>query len=474
MLHSQAFNAFTAGLRQEHAQEVTQWEHMVKAWEVDHSMANPYMLPEESVTVNDIRKELAEEEHRIAEQGGTVGGDTSPSGFIISGLGIEDTQLLLQTDAQRRNQTAAQMASIQERRTHLLRRIQRFQSVQTTYMPGLPAYLAEHPSSPPNLSQPETIPIHLPSSIATHARSSVCPNLAAVEDRLRYAHAHEALEDLRRQLRTRSLAARFKSENVRSQGPHTRMRGLQDQIEVKVRAARDRYNIARDALLRLWGSGNWENTLRLLGADDVRGMNERSLTQEEQEADARAQELAGLGPGEADRLPDVAMTGIVERGEGRHGLSWIWYNVSAAEVAGDTSGSMHECIRVEWVKARARAQRWTEEVILVDEEMRRVLEFGRWRATWWEEQAQRRGSEGVLLEGVQAYAYKQADAERRLVSIWESRWAPVRARARATVARLHASHALSEESMNVFEELEVEVDLGLDNTLDDEGLDDDH
>jgi hypothetical protein len=32
-------------------------------------------------------------------------------------------------------------------------------------------------------------------------------------------------------------------------------------------------------------------------------------------------------------------------------------------------------LRVEWAKAKARAARWEEEVVLLDEEMRRVIQF---------------------------------------------------------------------------------------------------
>ncbi|KAF8223543.1 hypothetical protein L208DRAFT_1078317, partial [Tricholoma matsutake] len=69
-------------------------------------------------------------------------------------------------------------------------------------------------------------------------------------------------------------------------------------------------------------------------------------------------------------------------GEGHQVLSWIWYSVSAAEAEGGAR-AMHDCICVEWVKAQVRAERWWEEVILLEEEMRRVLEFCQWKARWW-------------------------------------------------------------------------------------------
>lgn len=39
-------------------------------------------------------------------------------------------------------------------------------------------------------------------------------------------------------------------------------------------------------------------------------------------------------------------------------------------------------VRVEWAKAKARRDRWTEEVELLREKMRRVLQSLEWRERW--------------------------------------------------------------------------------------------
>jgi len=44
-------------------------------------------------------------------------------------------------------------------------------------------------------------------------------------------------------------------------------------------------------------------------------------------------------------------------------------------------------MRVEWAKTKARADRWHEEVLLVSEEMCRVLYFFQWKAEWWASQS---------------------------------------------------------------------------------------
>ena len=40
-------------------------------------------------------------------------------------------------------------------------------------------------------------------------------------------------------------------------------------------------------------------------------------------------------------------------------------------------------MRVEWTKTRARAERWSEEVILLNEEMQHILRYFEWKAGWW-------------------------------------------------------------------------------------------
>ena len=87
-------------------------------------------------------------------------------------------------------------------------------------------------------------------------------------------------------------------------------------------------------------------------------------------------------------------------------------------------------LRVEWAKTRARAERWREEVQLLDEEMRRTLEFGWWRARWWKQHADSHaGMPGHVGEGLRAYAIEQSNAERQRSVQWATKWSAVRGRA---------------------------------------------
>ena len=62
---------------------------------------------------------------------------------------------------------------------------------------------------------------------------------------------------------------------------------------------------------------------------------------------------------------------------------------------------------VEWVKARAHMMRWKEELLIVQEEMRRVLAYQQWKATWWKE-CNSQNSDPATVSGISGYAHKQA------------------------------------------------------------------
>jgi hypothetical protein len=102
---------------------------------------------------------------------------------------------------------------------------------------------------------------------------------------------------------------------------------------------------------------------------------------------------------------------------------------------------MFVALCVEWAKAKARADRWEEEVVLLDEEMRRVLAFCDWKNVWWKAQIVHRtegSGEGTvvspeLAEGLSAFAHEQAAMETALATSFAGKWRVVRERARPLV-----------------------------------------
>lgn len=220
-------------------------------------------------------------------------------------------------------------------------------------MPNLRAHLQRHPPPASDLdTDPEKIHIYLPSELPSGVRADLCmKGLCEVEDRLRNAQAFEALSDLRRQLRTRTLTAKFKSRNISGQGAWTRLRTLQDGIEVRIKAARVRYCAARTALLSLRGPGDWEKVLQELKQQDVRGINERVMNEQEKEDYRRTHLRAGLSAEGSvkdveeeleEELEHATVPTIFSVGEGCRTLSWIWYTVSEDEMNQDWSSSLND------------------------------------------------------------------------------------------------------------------------------------
>ncbi|THU85327.1 hypothetical protein K435DRAFT_869387 [Dendrothele bispora CBS 962.96] len=92
--------------------------------------------------------------------------------------------------------------------------------------------------------------------------------------------------------------------------------------------------------------------------------------------------------------------------------SWIWHGVSEGELGVDkVLYDAHEKhppllqnpydlgLRIEWCKSYARVRRWREEVMLLQEEMRRCLVTLEWQATTWKGRAVIPNFEGERLEG---------------------------------------------------------------------------
>jgi hypothetical protein len=141
------------------------------------------------------------------------------------------------------------------------------------------------------------------------------------------------------------LAHQFKRRHTSGQVAYTKSQALQSSIEVRIKGAMARYQTARAALLSLRGPGDWEEILQVLQQKDIRGMNERTLNEEEKEEERKAKVLAGLDPDgdEVDEFGEVVEATVpfnLETGEGSQSLSWIWYTGAARDVG--ENGELHD------------------------------------------------------------------------------------------------------------------------------------
>ncbi|KAK7027564.1 CxC2 domain-containing protein [Favolaschia claudopus] len=91
-------------------------------------------------------------------------------------------------------------------------------------------------------------------------------------------------------------------------------------------------------------------------------------------------------------------------------MSWIWTQGGGPD---DDEQELVDAVRVEWCMAKARRDRWVEEVSLLREEM----------PLWWEERrTMTREVMPEIKEGVQAYAARQAVISRQIARQFKREW----------------------------------------------------
>ena len=101
------------------------------------------------------------------------------------------------------------------------------------------------------------------------------------------------------------------------------------------------------ALLSLRGPGKWEDSLQELQPNDVQGISEKVLADEEQEETRKACHMAGLDNehvAEEDfvNVPVMTFNPHLAIGEGYRTLSWVWYSTIGKELG--NGKSMIACV----------------------------------------------------------------------------------------------------------------------------------
>ncbi|KAJ2935276.1 hypothetical protein H1R20_g1819, partial [Candolleomyces eurysporus] len=375
------------------------WTEAMLAWELDPSSPNPYEIAVKTPTQAAVRRQLAAEE----EQALTVGVDValsdevSPSSLIARGIDLEGEQRSLKTltNSLWEHSQDHQITRVTLRSNALMRKLEEWFSLLQLYIPASILLRKREPQRKES-PKPFDVRLWLPSQIG-----KLVPfdrSLAEIEYKLRNAQAHEALGVLRRNLQIRATLYDVKDRWLRGQGANTRALNAIATVQARIAAARDEYRQAQIALLAL---------ADLLGHTKV---DQEFLPLEEQ--DIRSMVEAEPGQGETRRK-----------------LSWIWRRVNAADATEEeTEQFVTETIRVEWGKSRARAQRYQEEIQLVQEEMDRTLRFFVWKAADWRSKGIAPRTEPISAEyakGLKAYAERQAVLCESLCSSFKSQWTGV-------------------------------------------------
>ncbi|KAJ7808072.1 hypothetical protein B0H14DRAFT_2380861, partial [Mycena olivaceomarginata] len=419
------------------AKHVGEWMAMVQAFEADNTRPNPYELLKSGATENDLRLKLVQEEAADEAGGRLPVHNVSPSVFVITVRLAIDTNLPFRhrikvAVAAHKGESSKQSASIIEKRKKLSRYLARFRKVQAVYMPGALQALVDVPVVQGVGTLAENVPLFLPSALSGDLRASGCnKDVDGIELQLWDAQCRNALEEIHHYLHVKSQFRKYKGSQVRHQGATTRARDLMNRNNEKIRMQAEKYVAVWEAKRALVGEEKVEwhrldpkKDLRCMdGEEDCAVVSERKRRGRKRGRGEAATDVSE-GVGEGQRWKDPT-------GEGRRTISWIWMGTDTSSDTTSEAGVSYLAygysgLRVEWCKAWARTRRWTEEILLLREEMHHVPISLRHKAEWWRARRTPTGFKGAHAEGAAAYAMRQAELYSNLAEQFETLWAPVR------------------------------------------------
>ncbi|KAJ7142169.1 hypothetical protein C8R46DRAFT_1233204 [Mycena filopes] len=383
------------------------WQAQIDAFLADRTLPNPYLISaKDGPTEAQIRAALKDDEEEAAARGTAPLHGTSATAFLTAGLQLEDTQRRIKAEiAGMTLVTADRQSKLQESRIALMAKLRPFRALQEVYTPGAVTALARverarNPDATP--VKAENMRLFLPSELTADERGTCREGLVEMEGKLREGQCGDALVLLRARLHAKRHILYWKGGNVGGQHGATRANTLTGQITDRIQATAKKYNQARTALLKLKGPDCAPHWKPLKEAD-------LTLDGDVKDDDATARKkLSLIQAGKGGRTPRHIA------GTSRTVLSWIWASQGALDAS---ENDLHESLRVEWARAKARKTRWDEEVQLLREEMRRVMRYLEWETGVWAGRAaeSREGPLPVATRaGQEAYAKKQAALHRDL------------------------------------------------------------
>ncbi|KAJ7694498.1 hypothetical protein B0H16DRAFT_1485647 [Mycena metata] len=402
--------AFTEINKNIPSEKRAEWQEKIDAFLADRSCGSPYTYASiNGATEAEIRASLKQKEQEEAKAGRAPLHAMSATAFLVAGLQLEETQRRIKAQLALHTLTADHESKIHEYRIAFMAKLRKFRDLQVVYTPGaVRALAAEEARRDPELPapHPEHIRLSLPSELTAAERNGAgCQrNVAAMEATLREGQCTNALVVIRNLLHCKRYLITFRNENLGSQKKTTRSQTIMGQLTERVDVDARKYRDARAALTRLKGAAY---------APELRELKAADLTLEDEEA---------RDPGQAARSDREAVKRLTKIGGRTHaqplrndasaqtpaGVSWIWISPGALD---DSEEGLHESLRVEWSRAKARKNRWEEEVELLREEMRRVLRYLVWEQQRWTalkaESTERTDVTPELWHGLQAYAAKQ-------------------------------------------------------------------
>ncbi|KAG1887759.1 hypothetical protein F4604DRAFT_1570502, partial [Suillus subluteus] len=345
-----------------------------------------------SPTMAEIRLRLTEAENAKTGRLGTVS-------WIIQGINLEDAQDGLRSEFRHlpSDATAAQKATLQEKQQKLSARITAFHETADAMTEGIEleagmvhkddarfcwaedeehdweahvADLEDDSELVDDEISAEDMGLWIPSSVPhDQVTSAHLLALQAEELELRQGQANDCLEKIRLALGDKAVIYRQHFQSANSVWTGTRSKQEAQRCRIKIDKYVRSYQRARSAMERL-------------------GMDRESLETVYQEILAEQLSI------------DKEVTEENRFGQGSDKLAWFWRVNNGKKDQTDTW--MDEFYRVNWLKAKARWNRWEEELSLVQHEMG-------WTVSWFksqEEKWQLRWHQATK-PGHQPYAHKQ-------------------------------------------------------------------
>ncbi|TRM57970.1 hypothetical protein BD626DRAFT_411100 [Schizophyllum amplum] len=396
-----AFARVNANVEQSQLKE---WRAQVRRWQKDTSGPSPFAMPEsQGMTETEVRRMLDAEEMEEVKQGRTAGVySTSQTAFLSAGLQLEAAQRRIRADIQGPAVIPMNLEGlINSRRRALLVKKDHFEDLQKIYMPGASAWIESCDGDEPQRAvDAEHQRLCMPSDLPVAIRHASCAaGLPQRELKLRVALAHDILHGIRRKLHAKQYHIEYRNKHSVGQKQSTRARALVATLQDKINLDAVAYRKVRAAILALREVGEDDEFPPLLASD-------LQLEGEEMEDDSAAiEKLARAGSSTRPRHTHVST--------GKHKMSWLWTArgaPSAEEEDHVLTPTVCTAVRCLWAKALARKERWTEEVHMLKEDMRRCLRSLEFESKEWQARASVDTGRGVdYAAGTRAYALRHAD-----------------------------------------------------------------
>ncbi|KIK27338.1 hypothetical protein PISMIDRAFT_8184 [Pisolithus microcarpus 441] len=335
----------------------------------------------------------------------------SPSGnvglvaWLAEGISIEDSQDQLRPEIQQlpNPMSTRQEVKTTEKRQRLSSRIEKFHSNGQAFCKGLDINGTFTPQDDPALCgtdeeehedrefwddddegdweapdeeveglASELMSIWMPYSIGAAKLTELgLHDLLKEERELRIGQANDCLDQLRTDLGNKAMLYQQNFRTANSTREGTRTKKEIQKVVARVNKHVRSYQRARWAILRLDPDANMAGKYQGILAEDL--AVSKDVTEE-------------------NRF-----------GQGTSKLPWFWVmDGEKSQLDVEAGGLMEEFYRISWLKARARRDRWKEEVSLARHEMLWTVLWFEYHKNMWEERALQ-----LMEPGKEAYAKKQ-------------------------------------------------------------------